>query len=290
MYSICFSNAIQLGFAHSESCHFQMLRLFLPILCFPHYFGQSADFDPNLSFCEYRIRACAKSRRDKLFSWLTRAVIALLILGVPCLNAQVTHCLKVSIIGDTVYSDQRVLSALREAQMILRADELPGDIRALITLSADFRNCVIGNDRYYQDQPSIETIPGRSRLTTKRAVLAAMQLPGYVKVVTEIDECDRPKGPGKILGCAAKDTFLVVSSLRTGSDRVVWTHEYGHSKELGHVTDKSNVMYGEYDPEAAPPATSINLTQCHAFVRPHSKNPDSDSLPSIVDYETSCQN
>lgn len=72
---------------------------------------------------------------------------------------------------------------------------------------------------------------------------AVRQLPGYVKVVNQINWCGGFQ-PG-IIGCAPVpgDSMVVVRHEPAGQEGILWLHEFAHTKGRHHRDDPDAVMY-----------------------------------------------
>jgi hypothetical protein len=85
-------------------------------------------------------------------------------------------------------------------------------------------------------------------------------LPGYVKVVNQINWCD---GIGfNIIGCAPTpgSSLAVVRFTTIHQEGILWAHEYGHTQGLPHRSGNV-VMNGVIGPKN----TRVNATECNAY-------------------------
>jgi len=85
-------------------------------------------------------------------------------------------------------------------------------------------------------------------------------LTGYVKVVNQINWCGTI-APNWI-GCSpTPGTSMVVVRYTNNQEGILWAHEYGHTKGLGHRNDADAVM----NPTIATSRTKVNQTECDSY-------------------------
>jgi hypothetical protein len=86
-------------------------------------------------------------------------------------------------------------------------------------------------------------------------------LPGYVKVVNQINWCN---GIGfNIIGCAPTpgSALAVVRLTSIPLEGILWAHEYGHTQGLPH----RNVSRAVMNQTIASTRTRVNSTECNAY-------------------------
>jgi len=111
---------------------------------------------------------------------------------------------------------------------------------------------------------NIATAEGPISIDSQAELDQVFALPGYVKVVDEINYCGGMMAPSAV-GCGGRREGrprMVVERYFANSEGMVWAHEYGHTKGLEHRTDSSAaLMYPSGGRE-------VNATECAAFRSP----------------------
>ena len=85
-------------------------------------------------------------------------------------------------------------------------------------------------------------------------------LPGRVKVVNQINWCGGliPN----VIGCApVPGTSQIVVRFTANQEGILWAHEYGHTRGLGHRNDATAIMNGTIGVTR----TDVNSNECNAF-------------------------
>ena len=88
---------------------------------------------------------------------------------------------------------------------------------------------------------------------------------GAAYVVNEINYCGGAPGPGfTILGCATTGApIVVVRRTNLQTEGILWAHEYGHVKNLGHTDQFGNVMHSQIGNDH----TMVHDWQCRNYQR-----------------------
>lgn len=115
-------------------------------------------------------------------------------------------------------------------------------------------------------------------IDTRQEMATLLNRPGGgAYVVNEINYCGGFPTPGfTILGCADTDTPIVVvrrSDLQT--EAVLWAHEYGHVKGLGHWEDLRNIMRSHIGTNH----TMVYDWQCRSYQHRERSAPQLDPQP-----------
>ena len=91
---------------------------------------------------------------------------------------------------------------------------------------------------------------------------AVERLPGNVKVVNQIRWCGQTFVTGIVLGCASSNsTSLTVIRWIPNMEGSLWTHEFGHNRNLGHRSAPNAVMLDSSGPDQ----DSVNQAESNAF-------------------------
>jgi hypothetical protein len=74
-------------------------------------------------------------------------------------------------------------------------------------------------------------------------------LPGHVHAVTDLQFCANTFNPS-IIGCSGQNLSLIVEVLDASQqqDGILWMHEYGHNRGLGHRNVNFAIMHGTIAP------------------------------------------
>ena len=88
---------------------------------------------------------------------------------------------------------------------------------------------------------------------------AVRSQPGFVKVVNQINWCDKPI---VALGCSPQPgDFIVVSRYSEDLEGQIWAHEYGHTRGNPDVDAPTRVMHQE----AVATARKVSSSECNKF-------------------------
>ncbi len=153
-------------------------------------------------------------------------------------------------------TDTRLDAILKEASLRAGRDDYTEDVACCITASRSGTARTFG-----ASGDGLDVINDQNELD---AVL--FDPIARVKVVRLINYC---AGPGtNIIGCSSTpgDGVVVVRISHSGTEAVLWIHEYGHNTGLGHVSDSRNIMHST-DTGAN---EGLIQTQCDRF---HSPSP-----------------
>jgi hypothetical protein len=160
--------------------------------------------------------------------------------------APVTHALQVRRHTSATLADADADRILADATTVAQAGDGAGDVPCAVALA---RNGPVG------------TFTTGSGIINSGADFTAVNgLPGNVKVVNQINFCSTP-GIG-IIGCApVPGVSLVVVRFTANQEGILWLHEFGHNKGLGHRTGADFVM----NPVIGPNRLQVNTAECTAY-------------------------
>ena len=144
-------------------------------------------------------------------------------------------------------TDAEADAILLNATTVLKTATVPGDVA-----------CCVEFDR---GGPVTTFTTGTGSINSGADFSAVIALPGYVKVVNTINWCGGLI-PG-IIGCAPipGNSFVVVR-VTPILEGILWAHEYGHTKGLGHRNDTTAVM----NPFIGLTEVGVNSAECSAFL------------------------
>jgi flavodoxin len=135
--------------------------------------------------------------------------------------------LRVRRFASTVLDDARADVILADATVVLQTNDGAGD-----------RACLV---HFTRDGAVTQFSTGDGSIDSQSEFNAVIALPGFVKVVNQINWCGGiiPN----VIGCApVPGSSLVVVRFTANQEGILWAHEYGHTQSLSHRTDTSNAV------------------------------------------------
>ncbi|MGH9461908.1 MAG: HEAT repeat domain-containing protein [Vicinamibacteria bacterium] len=140
-----------------------------------------------------------------------------------------------------------------------RADEVLVDGSAVAT-QADGIGDVSCGVNLQRDGDLTTFDMGSGIINSQADFLAVLALPGYVKVVNQINWCGG-FAPG-IIGCApVPGSSMVVVRFRPAQEGILWLHEFCHTKGRSHRNDENAVMF----PSIGDNRRQLNAAECDAL-------------------------
>lgn len=139
--------------------------------------------------------------------------------------------------ANEIYNETTLVLWRRETM-----DDLSCDVRPFLSGTV---GTFTAGDGFIDTEKEWDTVNGQS---------------GFVKVVSAINWC------GKIttaLGCAdvGSSSMVVVRLAAPMNEGILWAHEYGHTRGLGHRSGSTSLMHPTY----ALGHTAVNADECKAF-------------------------
>jgi hypothetical protein len=145
---------------------------------------------------------------------------------------RITHRLQVSRVRSIQLAERQVDEILVEMGDVLQVQDGPDDVACNVEFT---RDGTVG---------TFDTTWGDGMIATDTEFREIIGMPGDVKVVDLIAWCSNDDGQTinfTTAGCQFGGTFVVVVDLRLALAGVVWTHEFGHARELPHRSDDPQV-------------------------------------------------
>jgi hypothetical protein len=141
-------------------------------------------------------------------------------------------CLRIARFTRATLSDANADTILQSASNVLQTDDDgggPNDVACLVQLIRR------GNVTVFDD--------GDGSIDSAAEFNAVIALPGFVKVVNQINWCSAIGF--NIIGCApTPGNSLVVVRFTANQEGILWAHEYGHTRGLPHNTGGTAIMNG----------------------------------------------
>ncbi len=143
------------------------------------------------------------------------------------ISSIVVQQLQVSRFTTSSLTDVDADQILADGTSVLQTNDGPGDVSCNVKLSRS---------------GGVTTFATGDGSTDSSAEFTAVNgLPGNFKVVNQINWCGALVP--NVIGCApVPGTSMVVVRFTTSLEGILWDHEYGHNKGLGHRTDGNAVM------------------------------------------------
>lgn len=192
----------------------------------------------------------------RLLAWLISflLLVGLMTISIGCggqgngseQNNPVTYNLRVDRHSSIDISNNRTDAILASMQSIITVNDGEGDIA-----------CDVNFDR--NGDVGIFDV-GSGFINSEADFLVVNSQPGQIKVVNQINWCGGIAP--NIIGCApVPGVSMVVVRFEESQEGILWLHEYGHNKGLGHRNDVDAVMNGVIGPTHK----KINQGECDAF-------------------------
>jgi len=187
----------------------------------------------------------------------------------------IQHDLEVSRHGSTTLDGTRADQVFADGSAVARQSDGIGDVSCGIDLRRD------GNVTTFDI--------GSGIINSQADFQAVLGLPGYVKVVNQINWCGG-FAPG-IIGCApVPGNSMVVVPFGPAQEGILWLHEFCHTKGRSHRNDENAVMF----PSIGDNRRQLNTAECDALevVAAMTASPPSATgelmaqteLPDIADF------
>ena len=144
-----------------------------------------------------------------------------------------------------VFNDTVADSILTDASTVAQTNDGRGDVSCNVTLKRTGSITTFGAPSFINSSADLDTV---------------LALPGYVKVVQQINWCGG--FAPNVIGCAPiLGTSLVVVRYPI-AEGILWLHEYGHNKGLNHRDDPTSVM----NPTLTQSRTMISTEECTKYM------------------------
>ena len=129
--------------------------------------------------------------------------------------------------SSTSVTNARASQILAAASDALQTDDGTDDVACCVTLQPD---------------GTVTTFTtGDGSIDSRAEFSAVIALPGYVKVVNQINWCG--SFAPNIIGCApVPGGSLAVIRFTVNQEGILWAHEYGHTKGLPHRRDRGDLV------------------------------------------------
>ncbi len=155
-------------------------------------------------------------------------------------------CMRISRFTTASLDNATADAILASASSVLQTKDGPDDVACPVKLTR------AGNVTVFAT--------GGGSVNTAAQFNALIALPGHVKVVNQINWCGTFQ-PG-IIGCSpVGGNSQVVVRYTANEEGILWAHEYGHTRGLGHRNDTNAVM----NPFIGITETRVNSAECAAF-------------------------
>ena len=179
--------------------------------------------------------------------WMVLLVLPLVFLsmGQNC-DSTVNHQLQVSRYTTASLTNARADQILAAMSTILQTNDGAGDV------ACDVAFILTGNVTAFTT--------GNGSINSSADFSAVIGLPGWVKIVNQINWCGG-LAPN-IIGCAPiGGTSFVAVRFTANQEGVLWVHEFGHDQDLGHRNEPFAVMA----PAIGPNNKRVNSAECDAY-------------------------
>ncbi len=204
---------------------------------------------------------------------LTISVYILSIMGCktdPPSQTQLTHTLQISRHSTAQLTNNRADQILNRMGTILQIKDGAGDVA-----------CNVDFDRNGVTSFNL----GNGVINSASDFSAVNNQPGNVKVVRQINWCGSLSP--NIIGCApVPGTSLVVVRFTDNQEGLLWVHEFGHNKSLGHDNRENAVMR----PIINVNNTYVNESECNSYkVQPSITAPSTQFIAATAASEENPQ-
>jgi hypothetical protein len=158
----------------------------------------------------------------------------------------VTQRLQVSRHATTQLDNARADAILADASNVLQVKDGAEDVSCSVALT--------------REGDVTEFTIGDGSIDSEAEFNAVIGLPGYVKVVNQINWCGG-LAPN-IIGCApVPGASLTAVRFTANLEGILWAHEYGHTKGLNHRNNQDAVMF----PSIGDNRRQVNQAECDAY-------------------------
>jgi hypothetical protein len=143
------------------------------------------------------------------------------------LGSVVNHALQVRRFTTTPLTDAEATSILGNATTVLQTNDGAGDVACAVQMSRS------GGVTVFAD--------GDGSIDSAAEFNALIGLPGHIKAVNQINWCGGliPN----VIGCApVPGNSLAIVRFTASLEGILWAHEFGHNKGLGHRNDDANAV------------------------------------------------
>ena len=165
--------------------------------------------------------------------------------GVQCFDP-VTHRLNVRRHENANLTNGDVDRILGDATRVLRQNNAVGDVPCGLTFT--------------REGAVTRFTTGNGVINTRRQLARVFEVPGYVKVVNDIDFCGETIP--NVIGCALRGIeTMVVVRVDEDLEGNLWGHEFGHTQGLEHRENVNAIM----NPFLVETALGVSTPECNAF-------------------------
>ncbi len=218
-----------------------------------------------------KIKTPKAMKNLRILAWLISLIVlvGLIMIGSGCgghgnsgnddqQDNPVLYNLQIDRHGNADMNNNRSDAILSSMQSIITTNDGSGDVACNVNFS---RNGEVGVFNV-----------GTGIINSQADFLAVNGLPGEIKVVNQINWCGGIAP--NIIGCApVPGVSLVVVRFDESQEGILWLHEYGHNKGLGHRNAPDAVMNGVIGPTHK----KINQNECSAY--------QNTTAPSLASFE-----
>ena len=167
----------------------------------------------------------------------------------------IVHALKISRYAATPLDEPSADAILFASTNVLQGVDHPGDVSCQVVLQRDGAITTFG-------QGSAFTATGsgfNGTVGTQAELNDIMAVQGNVKVVNALNFCVGIN-PG-VVGCGQHPGTSFVVERSASLPGIVWAHEYGHNKGLGHRPDPDAIMFDTINGVDL----DVTTSECNAF-------------------------
>ncbi|TPK49604.1 hypothetical protein FJ492_00460 [Mesorhizobium sp. B2-5-4] len=164
-----------------------------------------------------------------------------------CPDCITWHHLQVSRFTTSRLTDKDADDVLAAATTVVSVSDVAGDVACPVT--------------FIRDGSVTAFTQGSGTINSQADFNAVIGLPGWVKVVNQINWCGALVP--NVIGCSPTpgNSMAVVRWAPTVQEGILWAHEFGHDKGLNHRNDPNAIM----NPTIGYTELGVNAQECAAY-------------------------